>query len=136
MQTVTLKTAPEVKRLVNAILPSYKKHNVFLSEFHSLSVNSYWDDGSKSTFILVNLQDMTTQPLPSSTHPYFDVVRQGIQGESEWVSVDGRGNITLKVLPEGFAVIECGTFCGKTATAHVFLNAANMSKLLGEGVGR
>jgi hypothetical protein len=36
-------------------------------------------------------------------------------------------------LPEGFALIEAGTFCGKPATAHIFLNPANITKLLSVG---
>jgi hypothetical protein len=47
--------------------------------------------------------------------------------------VDGRGNATLKVLPEGFVLVEAGTFLGKPATAKVFLNPANITKILPAG---
>ena len=130
MQTIQVKSAPEIKQLLASVMPSYKKHNVFLSEFHPISINSYWDGGSRNTYILVNLADRKTQLLPTSTHPYLDVASKGMQGEDEFVSVDNRGNITLKQLPEGFALIEAGTFCGKPATAHIFLNSANMTKML------
>lgn len=127
---IELKSAPEVKRLINRILPEYRKHNVYLSEFHPQSINSYWDGGSKTYYTLVDLSTMKTAPLPTSTHPFFDVARYGVRGESEAVSVDHAGNITLKVLPENFALITSGIFCGKPGTAHIYLNPANMTKLL------
>lgn len=133
MQRVTLKTAPELKALVLTAFPSYKKHDVFLSVFgeHGKSINSYWDGGSRSVFCLVDIASRRTKSLPTQSHPYFDVARQGLaNADSPDVSVDQRGNVTLKHLPEGFALIEGGTFCGKTATAHVFLPAANMAKLV------
>jgi hypothetical protein len=50
--------------------------------------------------------------------------------ENADVEVDHVGNVTLKRLPEGFALVAAGTFCGKAATAHVYLNPANMARLL------
>jgi len=44
--------------------------------------------------------------------------------------VDERGNVTLKALPEGIALIQAGWFCGKPATATVWLNPNNLTKLL------
>ena len=72
--------------------------------------------------------------MPTSTHPYFDVARYGLANkENEVISVDHVGNIELKILPEGFALVSAGTFCGKPATAHVYLNPANLAKLLPGG---
>jgi hypothetical protein len=133
MQTVELKTAPEVKALIQRAFPGYKKHSAFLSVFgeHGKSINSYWDGGSRDTYTLVEIGTGRIKPLPTSSHPYFDIARQGmLNADSPDVSVDHVGNVTLKHLPEGLALIQSGTFCGKPATAHVYLPAANMAKLL------
>jgi hypothetical protein len=132
MTTVELKTAPELKRVILAAFPSYKKHRTFLSAFNGgVNINTYWDGGSRSEFAIVDLNTWQRKALPTATHPYFDVARKGIAGQEDSViAVSAVGNVTLKVLPEGFALVEAGTFCGKAATAHVYLNAANMAKLL------
>jgi hypothetical protein len=132
MHTVTLKSAPEVKAVVLAAFPSYRKHNAFLSAFGGgLSINSYWDGGSRTEFAVVELASLQRKSLPTRTHPYFDVAVRGLtNAENADLEVDQVGNVTLKHLPEGFALVAAGTFCGKAATAHVYLNAANMARLL------
>jgi hypothetical protein len=127
MQTINLKLAPEVKAVIQAAFPGYKKHSAFLSEFSSVSINSYWDGGSKSYYALVELATNRTKALPTSTHPYYDL--NGANGSNQDVTVQN-GVVTLNRLPEGFALVENGTFCGKPATAHVWVNAANLTKLL------
>jgi hypothetical protein len=130
MTTFNLKTQPELKRVITAAFPNYRKHNAWLSEFRPTEINSYWDGGSRDEYAIVDLVTGQRKNLPTSTHPYFDVARYGVQGENEMVAVSERGNITLKLLPENFALVRSGTFCGKPATAHVFVNAVNMPRLL------
>ena len=128
---IELKSSPEVKRVVTAAFPSYRKHNVGLSVFHPMNINSYWDGGSRAEFAIVSLATGERKSLPTRTHPYFDVARNGLTNtQDNYVSVDHVGNETLNVLPEGFALVEAGTFCGKQATAHVYLNRDNLAKLL------
>ncbi len=122
MQTIELKNEPEMKRLILAAFPGYKKHRAFLSTFHGgITLNSYWDGGSRDEYAIVDRATMRRKLLPTSTHPYFDVAKIGVHGENEFVSIDTRGNITLNQLPAGYALIAAGTFCGKAATAHVYL---------------
>jgi hypothetical protein len=132
MQTIELKTAPEVKRIVTAAFPGYKKHKAYLSVFYSgQSINSYWDGGSKDEYAIVDLSSYRRGVLPTSSHPYFDVARNGLADQSnQFVDVDHVGNVHLKVLPEGYALVRAGTFCGRPLTAHVFLSEANIAKLL------
>jgi hypothetical protein len=131
MQTVTLKTAPEVKAVVLAAFPGYRKHNAFLSTFGGLSINSFWDGGSRTEFAVVELASLQRKSLPTRTHPYFEVAVRGLANtENADVEIDHVGNITLRRLPDGFALVAAGTFCGKAATAHVYLNAANLARLL------
>jgi len=132
-QRFPLKNSPELKQVVCAAFPSYKKHDAYLSAFpeSGKNINSYWDGGSRDEYAIVELATMKRQPMPTSTHPYFDVARRGMANQSNGVlESDHVGNITLKVLPEGFALVSAGVFCGKSATAHVFLNPANLAKLL------
>jgi hypothetical protein len=135
MQTISLKAAPEVQQVIRAAFPGYKKHNAFLSAFYEsgVQVNSFWDGGSKSVFVLIDLATLQHKSLPTSTHPYFDM--RAASGETPDVTVD-RGCVTLKRLPEGIALVEGGTFCGKLATAHIYLNPANLAKLLPSDKGK
>ena len=133
LSTVSLKSTPDIKRCITAAFPSYRKHNAFVSAFgeHGVSINSYWDGGSRDYFAIVDLATMTTRPMPTHTHPYFEVAARGLANQDNGVvSVDRVGNITLKILPEGFALVQTGIFCGKPGTAHVYLNPANMPKFL------
>jgi hypothetical protein len=133
MLTLEIKNYPEIKAAILAAFPGYRKQKVFVSEFgsHGKTINSYWDGGSRSEFGIVHLETRQRKNLPTGTHPYFDVAAKGLtNSENDAVSVDSRGNVTLKILPDGYALIEAGTFCGKPATAHLYLNAANMAKLL------
>ena len=130
MQNVILKQAPEVMRIIKAAFPGYKKHSAYLSEFgFGVTINSFWDGGSKAFFVLIDLATLQTKELPTASHPYFDL--QSASGENQDVIVE-RGCVTLKRLPEGIALVEGGTFCGKQATAHVYLNPANLTKMLAE----
>ena len=127
-----LKNPPQLKLFVRTIMPSYRKTQVSLSEFRPIQLNSYWDGGSKSEYRLVHLDTFRTLALPTSTHPYFDVARYGVQGENEAVSVDARGNVTLKTIPVNMCLVETGYFCGKPMTASFYLHPDNMQKLLPE----
>lgn len=132
MLTFELKTVPDLKRVIEAAFPSYRKRRAFVSVFNGgANINSYWDGGSRSEFAIVELATLRRAPLPTQTHPYFDVAARGVTNAQDGiVKVDHVGNITLETLPEGFVLVEAGTFCGKPATAHVFVPAANMPKFL------
>lgn len=131
-EKIDLKSAPEIKRVVCAAFPSYRKHNAFLSAFNGgVNINSYWDGGSRDEFSIVELSTLRRIPVPNSTHPYYDIASRGMANQSDGVvETDHVGNVTLNVLPEGFALVAAGTFCGKPTTAHVYLNPANLVKLL------
>ncbi len=127
METINLKASPEFTRIIRAAFPSYKKKNVFLSEFSegsSVTINSMWDGGSRSVFVLVELSTLQVKALPTASHPYFDM--HGVTETTPDVVIT-RGIVDLVRLPEGFALIEGGSFCGKPATAHVYLNSRNIN---------
>jgi hypothetical protein len=135
MKTIELKQHPEVQSAIRAAFPSYKKRSAFISVFseHGVNVNTFWDGGSRDEYAIVELATGKRHALPTRTHPFFDIASRGVSGETEALSVDARGNITLKLLPDGFALVQGGIFCGKTATAHIYLNASNIAKYLEAG---
>ena len=135
---ITLKSSLDLKRLVLAAFPDYRKQKATLSVFNGgVNINSYWDGGSRSEYRIVDLHTLRSSGTPSTSHPYFDVVRAGLaRRENDAVSVDSVGNVTLKILPAGYALVAAGTFCGKPATAHVYLPAENMPRFLPAGTER
>lgn len=83
------------------------------------NVNSYWDEGSKSVYFLINLVTMEELPLPTS-HPVFDRKPNG----------ERMGNLELNELPENVALVEGGWFCGKPSTVYVYLRPENFTKFI------
>lgn len=127
-----LKLYPEIKRVIVAAFPNYKKKKAMVSVFKGeVNVNSYWSEGSRSEYGIVELATMSRKLLPTPTHPYFDVANRGLAGTGNRVlSADHVGNITLKELPSGYALVSAGTFCGKPATTHVYFNVNDITTQL------
>ena len=114
MQTVTLSDFPEISKLIKRALITYKKRKAFVQCRTKVELsNTYWDGGSRSTYVVVNL---TTGKI---TYDSFAVLPPQFGGTTPTIELD---NDT--------AVIETGIFCGKPATASVFVNAENFNKLL------
>ena len=134
--SIVLKQNPSIKAVVLAAFPSYRKLKVTFSVFNGgIHINSYWDGGSKDEYRIVELATIRSHGSPSSSHPYFDVARHGLAyAEDESISVDRVGNVTLKRLPSGFCIVSAGTFCGKPATAHLYVHPDNMPRLLPDAV--
>lgn len=133
MIELQLNTVPDVANVVRVAFPDYRKKKVFAQVFpeRGQNINSYWDGGSKDVFTLVHLETKQRLPLPTQSHPYFDIVRGNLANASnEVVSIDSAGNITLKYLPENVVLIRCGTFCGKPSTAHIYFHPVNAPKYL------
>lgn len=131
---IVLSKNKEVRDVVRAAFPSYRKLRAYISVWPgSININSYWSGGSRDEYAVVELSTMRRHLMPTRSHPYFEVVHRGLAGaEDEVISVDHVGNVTLKVLPEGFVLVRAGVFCGKPATAHIYVPAANMPRLLSE----
>jgi len=135
MIDVKLATDRTMKQIVTVAFPNYRKRTAWLSTFRgSMNINSYWDGGSRDEYAIVRLADMARVPMPSVGHPYYEVRGAGIpQGSDQFVTVDHVGNVCLKALPAGYAIVSAGTFCGKPATAHVHVNAEDLARLLPAG---
>lgn len=111
----SLKNAPEVKRVIQAADPSYKKHSAVLVQCESVELHgTYWDGGSRYTYTAVELATFRVKDAPQFNPPQFG----------------GPQSSPVVTIPEGIAIVKTGTFCGRTASATVFINPANANKLL------
>src|SRR5690348_10600789 len=94
-----------------------------------LTVIGMADRGMK--YAIVKLDTLERRSLSRQTHPFYDIAAHGMANQENQVfETDHVGNLYLKELPENFALVSTGTFCGKPATAHIYLNTANMTKFL------
>lgn len=129
---VNLAADPTVKRIVQIAFPGYRKRTAWIRVWSgSLNINSYWSGGSRDEYAIVDLGTMTRVPMPAGldhSHPFFEVKARNVS--DEYVAIDHVGNVTLKVLPAGFVIVQAGTFCGKPATARIIANPADMPKYL------
>lgn len=115
MQTVTLKDHPEVLRAIRAADPTYRKTKAFIYTRESVTLHgTYWDGGSRSTYTAVELATGRNKGAPQYAPPQFGGPRQAPEVQ----------------IPPDVVIVETGTFCGKPATATVYVNPANMARLL------
>lgn len=115
MQTVDLKSHPEIKRVILAADSSYKKHKAFFNVKETVTLHgTYWDGGTRSTYTAVSIVEGKSKGAPQ----YPPAIFGGPQTAPQ---------ITI---PQGIAIIETGVFCGKTATASVTISPADAAKLL------
>jgi len=130
--TVRLSSTPDVRDVVRAAFPDYRKREAIVCTFYAgLRINSYWSGGTRNEFAVVELATLRCHNLPTATNPLYDVALRGLANKADgFVKIDEAGNITLKTLPDGFVVVRAGDFCGKRATAYVFVPAANMPRFL------
>ena len=110
MQTVTLSGFPEIARLMPA---GYKKRKAFIQSREKITLsNTYWDGGSRSSYTIVNIATGQITTCAQHAPPEFG-------GKTPVVEIDN-----------DIAIIETGVFCGKPATASVFVSPENYNKLL------
>jgi len=113
MQTVTLAGYPEIARLIKIAASGYKKRKAFIQSRTEKSLsNTYWDGGSRSSYTIVNLSTGQVIPCPQNAPLHFN-------GTAPTIKID-----------DDTVIIETGVFCGKTATASVYVSPENYSKFL------
>lgn len=112
---VTLKDSPEVRRVVLAANPNYRKHKAMLMVGTSITLSgTAWDGGSRSQYYAVDLATGRCSGSPRYDPPQFG----------------GPKVAPTCAIPEGVVIVELGTFLGKPATAFVTLHPNNAAKLL------
>ena len=97
----------------------YRKRSVYVCPATSVNINGVnWSGGSRSTYHGV---DLATGAVKTASH--FGVPAPW-SNQYEGASVE---------LVPGKAIVETGTFCGKTAAMFIYVHPDNMPALLGEG---
>lgn len=115
MHTITLKDSPEVLRVIRAADATYRKHKAWLHAAETVALSgTYWDGGSRDTWTAVDLATGRSKGAPQ-----YDPAQFG-----------GPATAPVVAIPEGVAIVRTGIFCGKPATASVYLHPSNMAKLL------
>lgn len=103
-----------VKRIVEAAFPEYKGRKIKVEvATRPLDVADYWDGGSRSYFVFLNIQTLAKMPVPS----------QGMNDRK----VAGANAVTL---PPGFVCVEHSIFCGKDCGIRIYVNPADMPKAI------
>ena len=88
----------------------YRKHKAIVAfGSYVFCNNTYWDGGSRSTYVVVNVDGNTISALPQYAPPQFG-------GPSDPPRVD---------VKPGYPVIEMGTTYGETKTAVITINPAD-----------
>ena len=93
---------------VKAVAPaSARKHKWMLKVADSIKIRvTYWDGGSRKLYTAANTEGKHVE-LPAASRP-----NGHFSNPSTWIEPEYK-------IPFGVIVVECGTFCGKTA--HPFL---------------
>lgn len=113
--TIELKAYPELKAIIKAAFPKYAKHKAWYVVAEDCTISgTYWDGGSRSEYVAV---DLTTKR--SAGAPHYDPPQFG-----------GPVRDPQCAIPEGVAIVKAGTFCGKQATACVYIHPANVQRFL------
>jgi len=86
-----------------AKLVGYRGRNIKLVPFSPMSLNSYWDGGSRNYFYFVNLNTFQVNQVPQNGTP-FD-----------------RANLKADTLPDGNAIVEVSIFRGKTVSCRIYI---------------
>jgi hypothetical protein len=115
-------SSPEVRRILESAKNVTGKRNgdVAIGIFTGPKrMNSYWDDGSKDEFCLVDLSNYRSWSVPSA-HPFYDRLENG----------DRAGNLELRELPYNTCLVEGGYFRGKPRSFRILFRDENIAKLL------
>ena len=105
--------SPEVQQIARIAFPSYSGRKFQVLPFSGpKNIHSYWDGGSRDSYVFVNLNTGKTMEVPENGTFYTAAI-----GE-------------LKELPENVVLVEHSIFCGKDAGVTVFVNKNNLTKML------
>ncbi len=108
--------AKEVKHIIDATFPAYRKQSVYIWPGETVTLHDLnWSGGSRSEYQFCSLAG---QPIKTN----FDM-----HSPAPW---NNKYEGQVINIPEGFAVIQGGHFCGKVATLSIHVNPASMPKLI------
>lgn len=115
MMRINLASEPNFSKIIKRVEPGYKKREAAFSVRDTITLEgTYWDGGSRSTYTAINLQTLQTSAAEQFAPPQFG----------------GPRHAPAVTIPDGVAIVETGIFCGKPATARVYVNSRTVSPLL------
>ena len=109
-ETITKKTHPKEWAIIKKVLPNYRKRTAIMNYQDSVEFHGrYWDGGSRTVWYILrgNLVDQ----VPSRNDYPFTAKEL----EVDLVNPNDGGVSVI--------VVSAGTFCGKPATACLYINA-------------
>jgi hypothetical protein len=104
MEMVTLQRGTQLYDICKLV--SKKKRAILATPSNTVRISgTYWDEGSRREYFLIDLATMRATPLPSYGPPQFGGPLQD----------------PVNPLEDGYAIVCAGISCGKPATPVVFL---------------
>jgi hypothetical protein len=108
-----IKSSPLVKKLKAACFPDYKGRKYRVSTDVPKNLDSYWDGGTKRSYVFYDAVTGKTLPV-SSNHPFFEKDNPRY----------------LSKLPNGCVLVEHTYFCGHNLGLTFYVNEEDIVKLL------
>jgi hypothetical protein len=110
-----LKQHPRLQQLVRQVLPGYRKHRVIVIPCEQVQLSGgYWSGGSRYSYCQAALNGGGVRALAAPAAP---------------VEFGGSA-VPPYTIPQGHTVISTGTFCGKTATATMYIRQGDLSTVV------
>jgi hypothetical protein len=103
-----------IKKLINNTFPEYRGRKIRVDNRIPKSLDSYWDGGSKSSFVFYNIMTGETVPVHTN-HPMFEA------GMPRDLDVE---------LPAHVCIVEHVIFCGKDIGIYIHVNVPEAPKAL------
>jgi hypothetical protein len=104
LNIIILQHHPEIAAIVRLV--SRKKKAILAPRTNAVRLGgTYWDEGSRCEYFLINIRTSGVVQLGCVSPPQFG----------------GPKEDPIQPLEEGYAVVAAGTFCGKPATPIVYL---------------
>lgn len=105
--------SPEIKSIALKAFPSYSGKKFRVETFRGpMNLSSYWSDGSKSSYVIVNMANDKAKAVPDSG------------------AIQTGKPFQMTTLPDGMAVVEHSISRGIDMGITIYVNAENLSKML------
>ena len=111
---ITIK-AKDVKDIIKATFPDYRKRNVFISTGDVTLHDLNWSGGTRSEYRACSLDGKSIDSKYNMSTP------APWNNQFEGLKID---------VPENVAIVAGGYFCGKTRTLTITVHPNNMPKLI------
>lgn len=106
-------TDPAIRKMVRACYPQWKGRKIKIEPATRYQMMDYWSEGSRNYVTAYHLESGATKHPSAMTHsPYNQAAHAEVQ------------------IPEGIALVEHAIFAGRDMGIRIYVNPANLAKLL------